>query len=991
MTVESSVADSRSRVENQSSNTHRTSFQSAPLLDASTNRIEARMTEIDQQVQTGLSEDIHFLGDLLGSIIRQLAGEHACELKEEVLAAAKALRAQPSVDAARELCDRLDQLEVPELRMLIRTFSIYFDLVNLAEQQARVRANRLRTLRLAPQPLEESPEAALRLLREKGCSAEQVAELLSRASIGCVFTAHPSEARRRTVLEKLTSISAQLDRLEYTHLLPSEREESVAAIAEELETMWLTSSIRADRPSVLDEVRQGLELIENSLLEVVPRVYRQLEAALTRAYPELQPSPPPSGEAVSPVSYRVPTLLRFGSWIGGDRDGNPFVTHDVTAEAVRTQQEVLLRHYLKLVHQLGMQLSHSHQFVRLGPEFETALERDAALLNSRTGVGESPARRSRNSRADEPYRVKCRYIALKLRRTLEYLRSLRPTWSEESPQLPSGVYTHRQQLQDDLEAIATDLQRAGAVLATQGTVRNLIRLVQVFGIHMLTLDVRQHSGRHASAIDEIVAWCGISSRYAKLSPNERFDFLTHELGQRRPLVPTQLPFSPETNEVVQTFRTIATLLEQQCPEAIETYIISGATDPAHLLEVLLLAREARLFQPESGVSRLNIVPLFESLEALNGASTIINRLLGSPLYRRHVELRDNVQEVMIGYSDSNKESWILQSTWSLYRAQRALGETQRRTGVAVQIFHGRGGAIGRGGGPANRAILAQPSGTVGGRLRITEQGEVIADRYGHKAIAERHLGQLINAVLRSSFAVDADRPEPGWERLVERLAERACRQYRALVYDTPEFLSYFEQATPLNEIGSLKLASRPARRNNLQGLDQLRAIPWVFSWMQSRHTLPGWYGLGSAITEHLAENPEDGPTLKAMYCNWLFWRTLIDNSQMILAKADLVIARLYADLVEDKEIGTTIFKRIAAEYRRTVDVILEITGQSELLERSPVLLHSIERRNPYVDPLSFIQLVLLRRLRSGVEPRDELLTAVLESINGIAAGLKNTG
>ena len=979
MIVAASLADSRLKVENPSFNTQRIPVPSTAIPAASNERIQTVMTDIDEQVQAGLSEDIHLLGDMLARIIRQLAGEPAFELKEEVLSAAKSLRVQPSVDTARQLCDRLDQLDVPELRTLIRTFSIYFDLVNLAEQQARVRANRLRTLRLAPQPLEESPEAALRILREKGCTAEQVAELLARASIGCVFTAHPSEARRGTVLEKLNSISAHLDRLEYTHLLPSEREESMTAIAEELETLWLTSSIRADRPIVLDEVRQGLELVENSLLEVVPRVYRRLEAALMSVYPELEPNQTLAGEAASPISYRVPTLLRFGSWIGGDRDGNPFVTHDVTAEALRTQQELLLRHYLKSVHQLGMHLSHSEQFVQMSPEFETGLERDAALLGAR------------NSRAEEPYRVKCRFITVKLRRTLEYVRSLRPTWSEESPQVPPDVYTHRQQLQEDLEAIAHDLQHAGAVSAAQGTVRDLIRLVQVFGIHLLTLDIRQHSSRHTSAIEEILAWCGISARYAKLSPNERFDFLAQELGQRRPLIPTQLPFSPETNEVVQTFRTIATLLEQQCPEAIETYIISGASDPAQLLEVLLLAREARLFQPEKGISRLNIVPLFESQEALNGASTIINRLLGTPIYRRHIELRGNVQEAMIGYSDSNKESGILQSTWTLYRAQRALGETQRRTGVAVQIFHGRGGAIGRGGGPANRAILAQPLGTVGGRLRITEQGEVIADRYGHKAIAERHLGQVINAVLRSSFAFDADRPEPGWERLVERLAERACREYRALVYDTPEFLSYFEQATPLDEISSLKIASRPARRSNLQGIDQLRAIPWVFSWMQSRHTLPGWYGLGTAIQDHLAENPDDGPTLTAMYGSWPFWRTLIDNSQMILAKADLVIARLYADLVEDQEMGTAIFQRIAAEYLRTVEVILQITGQSELLERSPVLLHSIERRNPYVDPLSFIQLVLLRRLRAGVEPREELLTAVLESINGIAAGLKNTG
>ncbi len=942
------------------------------------------MTEINQQVQRQLSEDIRLLGGLLGDIIRRLAGDQAFELVEEVRAAAKALRAEPSVEAAKSLRERLDQLELPELRTLIRAFSIYFDLVNLAEQQARVRANRLRTLEMAPEPLAESPQAALTRLRANGCTGEQVTDLLDRALLSCVFTAHPSEARRRTVLEKLNAISAELDRLEYVHLLPSEREDSIASIAEQLETMWMTSSVRSDRPIVIDEVRQGLELVEDSLFEVIPRVYRQLETAMTAVYPEVFQSPTKNDH--------VPAILKFGSWIGGDRDGNPFVTHDVTAKTVRIQQEVLLKHYLKLVHQLGTHLSHSEQFVKLGNEFKATLPSDTEQAGTPSAVDEQAAmRRVRNSRDDEPYRLKCRFIANKLRRTLDHFHTFTPSWCEESQSLPVGVYTYRKQLQDDLEGIAADLESVGARYAAQGTIRELIRLVQVFGIHMLTLDIRQHSGRHVSAIDEIFSWCGVHASYANLSPTERFDLLSKELVQRRPLIPTHLPFSAETKEVIQTFRTISAVLEQHAPEAIETYIISGVTDAAHVLEVLLLAREAGLFDPDKGISRLNIAPLFEALEPLNEATLIINRLLSLDVYRKHVELRGNIQEVMIGYSDSNKESGFLQSAWALYRAQRSLGETPSQTGVAIQIFHGRGGAVGRGGGPANQAILAQPPGSTGGRLRITEQGEVIADRYGHKAIAERHLGQLINAVLRSSFETEVDKHDPLWERLVERLAEKACKHYRHLIHETPDFLSYFEQATPLHEIGSLKIASRPARRNAAQDIDQLRAIPWVFSWMQSRHTLPGWFGLGSAISEHLAEHPEDLAALLSMYQVWPFWRTLIDNAQMILAKADMVIARQYAELVKDEKTRTTVYDRIEAEYHRTVDVILKMTGQKMLLERAPVLLHSIERRNPYVDPLSFIQLVLLRRLRSGAEPRDELLTAVLESINGIAAGLKNTG
>jgi phosphoenolpyruvate carboxylase len=569
---------------------------------------------------------------------------------------------------------------------------------------------------------------------------------------------------------------------------------------------------------------------------------------------------------------------------------------------------------------------------------------------------------------------------------------LEPRWTAEDCPPPPGIYNDRRALLADLEAIAGDLQHTGATAAADGPVHDLMRLVEVFGTHMLTLDVRQHSARHSQAMDEIMAWAGVSPRYRKLTPNDRFDCLVQELQKTRPLLPTHLPFTPETREVVETFRTLAAILEQQCPEAVDTFILSGTTEAAHLLEVLLLAREARLFRPAEGISRLNIVPLFESVEPLKNAAVIIQRLISQPIYRQHLRLRGDLQEVMLGYSDSNKESGFLRSAWSLYRAQRELGDLGRRTKIAMQIFHGRGGAIGRGGGPANRAILAQPHGTVEGRVRFTEQGEVIADRYGHPAIAERHLEQILNAVLRSSFTAAGDRANTIWEHALERLAEYACNHYRALVYETPEFLTYFEEATPIAEISRLKIASRPARRStSVQGIDDLRAIPWVFSWMQNRHTLPGWYGLGSAVDEYLASKAGDMAMLQDMYQHWDFWRTLIDNAQMILAKADLTIGRLYADLVTDQKLADRIYGRIADEYHRTIAVICQITGQKALLDNVPILQQSIRRRNPFVDPLSFVQILLLKRLRTGQEADEELLTCVLESINGIASGLKNTG
>ncbi len=913
-----------------------------------------------------LSDDIHLLGGLLGETIRRLAGQDAYDLVEEVRAAAKDLRAAAApLDEARKLRDRLGQLGLAELRTLIRAFSIYFDLTNLAEQQARVRAIRVHLREKGGTPIAESPEAALLALRDRGIDADQVAEHLRWALICPVFTAHPSEARRRTILGKLDAIAQQLDRMESGRLVPLEREQAVAAIAEEVETLWLSDIIREARPTVLDEVRQGLGMVEKSLIDIVPHVYRNLEAGLNRVYPGRE--------------WRVPPFLRFGSWIGGDRDGHPGVCSETTAEAIRLQQESLLRHYLTRIDDLWRRLSHSDRFGPPGEALRESVARDAALFPEVAVAGH------------EAYRAKCRLIAAKLRRTLDFVSKVRPNWATDGPVSMPGVYFGRRELLEDLAVIADDLHRAGAEIAATGAIRDMIRLVEVFGVHLLTLDLRQHSARHTEAISEIFAAAGICQGYAELTPKERFDCLARELDSTRPLVPTRLGYSPETNEVIETFRTVAALLDQQCPEAIGTYIISSTTEPAHLLEVLLLAREARLFRPAEGVSRLDIVPLFEALEPLQTSSAIMQTLLDLPIYRRHIELRGNVQEVMIGYSDSNKESGALQSTWALYRAQTDLVETGRRAGITMQMFHGRGGAVGRGGGPANRAILAQPRDTVNGRLRMTEQGEVIADRYGHPGIAERHLEQVVNAVLLSSFPDEAKQPNPDWSATLDRLAAASRRHYRTLVYETPEFLTYFRQATPIEEIVQFKIGSRPTRRNTSPSLEQLRAIPWVFSWMQCRHTLPGWYGIGGAIDDVLQADPGELANLQAMYRQWPFWRTLIDNAQMILAKADMTIARLYADLVDDQAVAGRIYGRIAAEHAKAVGVICRITGQDTLLEQMPILKRSIGLRNPYVDPLSFIQLVLLERLRKGDGPREELLTGVLESINGIASGLKNTG
>lgn len=916
--------------------------------------------------QEALSTDIRRLGDLLGQALRRVAGEQAFQLVEEIRAAAKNLRANPLVEPARQLRDRLAKLPLADLRTLIRAFTIYFDLINLAEQRARVRALRIRASELGDAPLSETPEAALRSLRDRGVQAEQVVAEMARSLICPVFTAHPSEARRRTILDRLNTIDQQMDLLEYGQLLPAEREQAEASISEEVETYWLSDAIRDSRPQVQDEVVHTLEIVEGSLFDVVPRLYRQVAYGLNRVYPEHR--------------WNVPAFLKFGSWIGGDRDGHPSVTHRVTAEAVVLQQTAVLEHYLIQMEQLWRKLSHSDHFIEASPAFRKSLASDHELFPE---VTLSPLH--------EPYRAKCKLISAKLQRTLQYVKNCAPNWSVENSPVPPGVYLGGAELLADLKLMADDLTHVGAAAAVAGSLQDMVRLVEVFGVHLLTIDLRQHSGRHLSALDEIFRWAGVCPSYAQMNDEARFACLVGELQHTRPLLPTHLPFSPETNEVVQTFRIAAAILEQQNPDVLQKYIISSTTSPAHMLEVLLLAREARLFRPNEGISRLDIVPLFEALQPLRSAQPIMQRLFSLPVYRRHLELRGNLQEVMIGYSDSNKESGFLQSTWTLYRTQENLVELGRREGITMQMFHGRGGAVGRGGGPSNRAILAQPRGTVNGRLRNTEQGEMIADRYGNRAIAGRHLDQVVNAVLLTSFPDNQVKVDPAWTTLLDRLADASYAHYRKLAYETPEFLTYFEQATPIKEIAQLKIGSRPSRRTASSSIDDLRAIPWVFSWMQSRHTLPGWYGMGLAVMEELEQRPENLATLKTMYEKWPFWRTLIDNVQMILAKADLMIARLYADLVEDQALAAKLFGQIESAYQCSVDVICKITGQSAILERMPILQKSIQSRNPYVDPLSLIQLVLLRRLRTGEDPSEELQTAVLESINGVASALKNTG
>ncbi|RYE94174.1 MAG: phosphoenolpyruvate carboxylase, partial [Myxococcales bacterium] len=723
------------------------------------------------------------------------------------------------------------------------------------------------------------------------------------------------------------------------------------------------------RPTVLDEVNNGLYYFEEALFDLVPRLYRDLEESLGRHYPG--------------HPWRLPSLLRFGSWMGGDRDGNPFVTPAVTIAAVRRLRVAALRRYVADVEALAEQLSPSSRQVTVAPALVESLAVDARRWPA-------VAERLQARVPHELYRQKCTYLRERLLEALAAAEAARPAFLDGAADRPA---LRAEDVLADLDVMLDSLRTHGG---RSEALADLRRRVEVFGLHVARLDVRQHSERHETALAEILAAAGVCDDYRALAEPARAALLAAELAGRRPLIPVHLPYGDETRETVDTFRAIAAVRAQLAPDAIDTFIVSMTRGGSDLLAVLLLGREAGLFSPAAKLSALDVVPLFETGDDLAASTGILDALWQLPVYREHLRLRGDVQQVMLGYSDSNKDTGFVAANWSLYLAQQQLTALAHRHGLRLELFHGRGGSIGRGGGPANRAILAQPPGSVGNRIKITEQGEMIADRYGLPALAERHLSQLLHAVMLAG--VEAPAPAPAaWETVMGELARDAREHYRGLVYDNPKFLPYFRAATPIGEIRQLHLGSRPASRKNSDRIEDLRAIPWVFSWMQSRHTLPGWYGLGTALERLVQRGARDGTDpvemLRAMHQGWPFFRSMIDNAQMILSKADLSIAARYAALVPEADVRETIFGAIEAEYERTVALVLQVARLDRLLGDSPVLERTIALRNPYVDPLSYLQIELLGRLRASPPEADRALLedAMLLSISGIAAGLKNTG
>jgi phosphoenolpyruvate carboxylase len=907
------------------------------------------VAEDGEAAQAALSADIHLLGDLLGEVIVDQEGETFFDLEERIRALAKGRRSgeRPS---AGQLDALIATLDLHQAQLLTKAFATYFQLVNIAEETQRTRRLRARE-RASKSHLHESVSEAIAGFRKAGLPEEAVHGLLDSLSVRPVLTAHPTEAKRDVVLAKLRRISESLHRLDVHTLLPREVAEETAFIREEIAALWQTTPTRAASPSVLDEVQHGIYFLRATLMDVVPELYAELEMALARYYPG-QP-------AAAGQPWQVPPFLRFGSWMGGDRDGNPFVKPETTLSALQAAREAARDEYRLRILNLAGRLTQSLSEVGASDELLLSIADDAIRYPdlAATVSQRFPA---------EPYRQKLALIAQRL---------------------DDDAYATGADLLADLTLIEESLhQHRGGTFAA-GHLGRLIRQVQVFGLNLASLDIRQHSSRHTQALDEILARSGACQGYAALPEAEREAILTREIRRGGVPLPAGEQLSPVAADVVETFRIIREAHQRFGRDCIGAHVISFTQGASDVLAALLLAQGV-------GISHdLDIVPLFESVRDLRAAPQIMADLFANVSYSRHLSDRGRRQQVMIGYSDSDKEAGYLAANRELYQVQRSLVQVCRDHGVALELFHGRGGSIERGGGPSNRSILAQPPGSVAGRIKLTEQGEVIAERYASPHIAYRHLSQVVNAVLRASAPHAVSTVSVDWVSALAELADSAYRTYRALVYETPGFEDYFRQATPIDEIVSLQIGSRPARRQE-GGIETLRAIPWVFAWMQSRVLLPGWYGLGTALHTYAERSPAHRKRLAAMYRGWAFFATVIDNAQMALAKADMPIARLYAGLVRDAALRNAVFGRIEAEHELAGRMVVAITGQQSVLDNQPELQRSIRLRNPYVDPLNYIQVELLRRLRSldGDDPqRGEIAAAVLRTINGVAAAMKNTG
>ncbi|MGH8872277.1 MAG: phosphoenolpyruvate carboxylase [Acidimicrobiia bacterium] len=917
--------------------------------DASTN--SAPRTEYPVPVTPTSDEklraDIRRLGNQLGDALVRQHGPGLLELVEQVRALGKSSRRGGSTEAASKLDRLLADLSIEEVIPLVRAFTSYFYLANVAEQVHRIDQLGIDDLGLA---------ATVDRVLEAGVEPEVLADVLDRLEMRPVFTAHPTEAARRSILSKTVHLA---DLIERRLVAPDDDLDLIdRRTAELIDQIWQTDELRLQKPSPVDEARSALYYLVQIATKVMPDLGERIDLELARL----------SADAPS-------TAIRFGSWVGGDRDGNPEVTPDSTKETLLLQHDRGLRHLIELIEELAEELSVSERLAPISGELKASLEADREALPD---VWQRESRRT----AAEPYRLKCSYIHVRLINTRHRLQ-------QGLPHVTGVDYAHPVDLLTDLNLMADSLLESRGQLIAHGALARVRRAVEAFGFQMAILDVREHAAKHREAISELFSLVGIE--YGSMGGEQRSRLLSNELHGTRPLSGLTTTLSTGSDRTLRTFHAIREAKELYGDQVIESYIISMTQSAADVLEAAVLAREAGLIDLQRGIARIGLVPLVETIEDLRNAGSLLEDLFADSGYRRILDLRGSSQEVVLGYSDSNKEGGITTSQWEIYKAQRAMRNVAESHGVHLRLFHGRGGTIGRGGGPTHAAILAQPYGTIDGDLKVTEQGEVISEKYGHPDIAARNLELALASVLESSLRHRRSRkPEETLDRWTEAMdcfSTEAYASYRDFVQH-PSLVPYFLASTPVEELGRLNLGSRPSRRpGGVGGIEDLRAIPWVFGWTQTRQIVPGWFGVGTGI--RAARKAGYGEVLDEMAKDWGYFQTFLSNVEMTLAKTDLDIAGRYVtSLVAPEHRG--LLDVVRAECELTTEEILALRQTPDLLGDLPLLKRTLGVRDIYLDPINYLQVSLLGRSRAG-ESREELTRALLLTVNGIAAGMRNTG
>ena len=924
--------------------------------------METPMSEnvTDSNKDEPLRDDIRLLGRVLGDTVREQEGEAVFDIVERVRQTAVRFARDGDPTARAELASLLDPLSGDTTQAVVRAFSYFLQLTNIAEDEHHIRRRRAHDLAGSP-PREGSLIFALDTLATANVSPEALADFFAHALVAPVLTAHPTEVQRQSLIRNHRDIAHLLDQRERLQMTPEEEAENDLGLANAILTLWQSRMLRPVRLKVIDEVKNGITYFNETFFTELPRLYIQTAQQLQKRYPDTQ--------------WALPPFFRVGSWIGGDRDGNPFVTAEILKEALRLQSAAALNHYLEEVHELGGELPLSDLLVNVTPQL-------LALAEHSTDF--SP------QRADEPYRRALSGIYARLAATARVLDQVEPVRHEIGS---AAHYGSPDTLRADLKVLANSLKLNGSANLAGGRLRRLLRAVQVFGFHLAPIDLRQNSEVHARSVAELLAGAGRCPDYEALSEVDRIRLLVEEISTPRPLYSPYLNYSDETQGELAIFFAARELREKYGAAALPNCIISKTDGVSDLLELALLLKESGLLLP-SAKPRLdvNIIPLFETIEDLQKSAATMAGVFAIPAYRELLAGRGDEQEVMLGYSDSNKDGGFLTSGWELYKAEIELAQVFQQHGVRLRLFHGRGGSVGRGGGPTYHAILAQPVGAVSGQIRLTEQGEVISTKYGNPDTGRRNLEVLLAATLEASLTDHENKVEPAeqFHAVMDELSARAFDAYRGLVYETPGFTTYFRQSTVVSEIALLNIGSRPASRKASERIEDLRAIPWVFSWAQCRLMLPGWYGFGAAVDGYLSANSDGLTTLRRMVKSWPFFQSLLSNMDMVLAKTDLAIASRYAELVTDAELRERIFSQIKAEWALTRKHLLAILEQDDFLADNPMLKRSLQLRSPYMDPLNHLQVELLKRHRAG-DTDERLARGIHLSINGVASGLRNSG